>query len=1042
MSEPLDPMVALAPGLTVVEASAGTGKTHAISSLAVRALAEGDVTTAGLGVVTFTEAATAELKGRLRQRIQSAESALRRGSGDATDELVTALSVGTRAQVDARTRRLGQALTDFDSMTVSTIHGFCQRILTASGALATTVNDSLTDIDEVVNDRLLALGGVAPAPVKGLRDAVTRRLAMPDARLWDHADTAEIADFVDRCVETVESARRRWRRRTFDSMITDTRDLLLSPERGPALVAELRDRFGLVMIDEFQDTDSVQWDIFRTAFLEGGPIPVVIVGDPKQSIYRFRGAELSAYLEARAYAAGTGGVIRSLSTNWRSDPAMLTAIETILSGEEFGATDVLFEPVEPADRTDRAVFDDGRLAPVELRPVPGGTVPEAEPVVLDDLTAEVLRLLEIGRLTDHEGERGLRPSDIGIITKSNSDAAKVAMALRAVGVPVVTSTRDSVMTSSAAFHWRTLLESLDRPNAVHASRAVALGHFGSLSVSDLTDLSDADELALLDEAAARRDALESGGVPRLLAQLRATGFRERVLSTIGGERELTDLEHIGELLQRETAGARCSARRLLDLLERWSRDTDDELGSELLERRIDRDDDTVKVLTVFKAKGLEFPVVLCPFLWRANVSRGRPKHAFIEGERLIDLFGVAHKETKRRETMLVRDAAAAEVDGESRRLLYVALTRARHRLVIWAAPELKKGSSSLSEVLERRCDGDLDALAATSADTITIATPVVPEVGARYTIANDRPDSVEAADFQRDLHHVWRTWSFTSVSKRLADLDDHDLPVLGGVDEPEADPDESPASSRGAFADLPGSAAFGTLVHSILEETDFAADDLGVELAERCEEALRHRDIGGPPEVLASGLADALRTPLGGPLGGVALRSLPRGDRRDEMRFDLTLAATSSSAIAGAVLDELSADDPFHGYFERLASTPDVPIEGFLTGSIDLVARTGGSYWVADYKTNRVSGSSDFATADLVTEMAHHDYPLQALLYLVALHRFLDLRAPGQALPVLGAAYLFVRGMRPDETGSGTVWWTPSSAAVRAVDRLLREGNR
>ena len=434
--------------------------------------------------------------------------------------------------------------------------------------------------------------------------------------------------------------------------------------------------------------------------------------------------------------------------------------------------------------------------------------------------------------------------------------------------------------------------------------------------------------------------------------------------------------------------------------------------------------------------------MLCPFLWRANVSRGRPKHAFIEGERLIDLFGVAHKETKRRETMLVRDAAAAEVDGESRRLLYVALTRARHRLVIWAAPELKKGSSSLSEVLERRCDGDLDALAAASAGTITIAAPGAPEVGARYTVANDRPDSVEAADFQRDLHHVWRTWSFTSVSKRLADLDDHDLPVLGGVDEPEADPDESPASSRGAFADLPGSAAFGTLVHSILEETDFAADDLGVELAERCEEALRHRDIGGPAEVLASGLADALRTPLGGPLGDWALRSLPRGDRRDEMRFDLTLAATSSGAIARAVVDELTDDDPFREYFGRLASTPDVPIEGFLTGSIDLVARTGGSYWVADYKTNRVSGSSDFATADLVTEMAHHDYPLQALLYLVALHRFLDLRAPGQALPVLGAAYLFVRGMRPDETGSGTVWWTPSSSAVRAVDRLLREGNR
>ena len=1042
MAEPLDPMMALAPGLTVVEASAGTGKTHAISSLAVRALAEGAITTAGLGVVTFTEAATAELKGRLRQRIQSAESALRRGATDTSDELVTALAVGTPTQVDARVRRLAQALTDVDSMTVSTIHGFCQRILSASGALAATVDDSVTDIDEVVNDRLLALGGAAPASVGGLRDAVARRLAMPDSSLWHHPETAEIASFVDACVETIETTRQRWRRRTFDSMITDTRDLLQSIDRGPALIAELRERFGLVMIDEFQDTDSVQWDIFRIAFLEGAPIPVVVVGDPKQSIYRFRGAELSAYLDARAYASRTGGAVRSLSTNWRSDPAMLTAIEMMLSGEEFGAADVLFEPVEAADRPDRAVLLDGRTAPVELRPVPGGTVTEAEPIVLDDLAAEVLRLLDSGRLTDHSGDRPVRPSDIGIITKSNPDAAKVAEALRAVGVPVVTSTRDSVMSSSAAFQWRTLLESIDRPNATHAARAVALGHFGSRAVGDLADLSDADELALLDEAAARRDALESGGVPRLLALLRATGFRERVLSTIGGERELTDLEHIGELLQRETGGARCTARRLLDLLDRWSQGADDDLGSELLERRIDRDDDTVKVLTVFKAKGLEFPIVLCPFLWRSNSDRSRPKHAWIEGERLIDLFGIAPKETKRGETMLVRSAAAREVEAESLRLLYVALTRARHRLVVWVANELKRGSSSLSEVLARRCDGDLTSLASGSAGSIAVIAPTRPEIGSRYTVTTDQPTHVEAAEFDRDLHHVWRTWSFTSVSKRLADLDDQDLPVVGGVDEPVVDPDESSTSSRGAFADLPGSAAFGTLVHSILEQADFAADDLETELAECCADALRHREIGGSVEVLAAGLFDALRTPLGGSLGEWSLRSLSRADRRDEMRFDLTLGATSSGTIARTLLDHLSPDDPFRPYFAHLPSSADVPVEGFLTGSIDLVARTDGAYWVADYKTNRVSASRDFATADLVTEMAHHDYPLQALLYLVALQRFLDLRVPGGDVPVLGAAYLFVRGMRPDQAGSGTVWWTPAPAAVRSVDRLLREGGR
>ena len=189
-----------------------------------------------------------------------------------------------------------------------------------------------------------------------------------------------------------------------------------------------------------------------------------------------------------------------------------------------------------------------------------------------------------------------------------------------------------------------------------------------------------------------------------------------------------------------------------------------------------------------------------------------------------------------------------------------------------------------------------------------------------------------------------------------------------------------------------------------------------------------------------------LKAPLGGPLGDVHLASISRNNRLDELDFLLPLASTSAETVAGVVASRLPADDPFRQWFQQVADgRVTVPITGMLTGSIDLVARVDGSYFIADYKTNRIGNDARFTTAEMAAEMIRHGYPLQALLYLVAFRRFLRRRQsalnPDDVL--LGAAYLFVRGMVPSQPSGdtrGVMWWQPAGDLLDAVDELFARG--
>lgn len=1098
--------------LTVLEASAGTGKTFTLAALATLYIAEGVATPGQLCVATFTEAATAELRGRLRSRLADCVAFLAGGAADPQDELEEVLADGSAEEIDARLARLTSGLRDFDAASISTIHGFCSRVISAVSGVGAGMDltaDS-DDVTEVVTDRYLSMLDDPGAPqieFAALLSAVRTSLSLPAASFdiigpddpdHDPADMtliergrqmSAVADLVAACVREVRARRTRRRVRTFDDLLADTRDLLADP-KGRASIVELRRRFRVVLIDEFQDTDQVQWDIFRSAFLEPlpgvDPVIVIVVGDPKQSIYRFRGAELSAYLAARQYALDNGGRLERLAINRRTDRPLIDGLNALMGDFTFGSEQIRYAPVDAApDHQESAIRGVGE-APMQIRiPPPGVTT--ADPirrVIKRDLVDEVVHLLGSAEILDDGRWRRLAPSDIGILVRSNEVGREYAAALRERKVPAVASSSDNVLSSAAADQWRVLLAALDRPTSGSAVRRAALSWFGGLSAADVAMLdSDEDRLAQLFETYRTWSILlAEKGLPALLSRVRAEGMAITVLSSTGGERDLTDLEHVAELLQSATAGRPTSAGALLGILDELERSSRSEgsAGADLYDRRIDRDDDTVKVLTVHKAKGLEFPVVLCPTIWNARQpSRERISHAAFDDGRRIDTDWVLGARAGAPYDR-VSSRADEEEAGEARRAMYVALTRAKHRLITWWPPSYTWGSQAEFRDLMGHALRSAPAAPDGAAPTTKAKKPKkvaldpsriseitgglvevveIPENSSRpvLSLAADEPAVLETA-VAGPIDWTWRRWSFTGI-KRVSETEGgHGVApamVGGGHDEPSASADDTFEATTAPVMPLrsaPGGTAFGSLVHSVLEKVDFSADSrsegaLLTELRDECGKALRYRRIRGvDSDQLAAGLRVALQAPLGGQLGGFRLADLTTTDRLDELEFDFPLARIDASAIASVVLASLPADDPCRPWFESAIGL-DVPIEGVINGSIDLVARTAVDgrmrYWLADYKTNIISDGIDFDDHDMLGEMIRDDYVLQSTLYQVALHRFLRWRLGSSydpATDLLGAAYLFVRGMdpsRPADDTRGVHWWKLPLPALEALDALF-----
>jgi exodeoxyribonuclease V beta subunit len=1104
-------------GVTVLEASAGTGKTFTIAALATRYVAEAGVPLEHLLLVTFTRMATGELRQRVRERMVSAEAGLRRVLAgdpvDGDDDVLALLADAPADEVARRRERLRAALAGFDGATIDTTHAFCQRVLHGMGVIAdmdrdaTFQEESIDLVEEVVTDfylRKFARGtGRTDFSLDEARRMARRVVANPDAALYPPATGNPRADlrraFAERVRDEVERRRRRSGLLTFDDLLTRLRDTLRADDdRGAAACARLRERYRVALVDEFQDTDPIQWEILRRAFVDDDPdATLVLIGDPKQAIYAFRGADVYAYLDA----AATAGTRATLEVNWRSDQPLLHAFDALFAGAQLGHEGIVYRDVRAADGHEASRLAGAPVdAPLRIRMLhrDSGLVkltPKAQAVgaagaravIADDVARDAVALLASGAVVDG---RPVRPGDLAVLVARNADAFAVRDALDAAGVPAVVNGAGSVFTTPAARDWLRLLEALERPSSTNAVRAAALTSFLGWTAEQVATAGDEaweDVHARLHRWAG---VLRRRGVAALFETIsQRERLAARLLARAQGERVLTDLRHLAQLLHRVVTVEQLGLTALVAWLHTRMDDVTDETDAEERSRRLESDADAVQVLTIYRSKGLEFPVVYLPYLWHPGyVDENDPPvfHDAANGDaRTIDVSGDPASDAI--------PAQLREVRGEELRLAYVALTRARHQAVVWWTATWASRESSLGRLLFARDEAtgrvatsmqypvedavavaafaDLAARAPVSLEEVE-GGPVPVWAGAATTAPTG---GLDARRFERDLDPRWRRTSYSSITEAA-----HEVRVA-------SEPEAALVTDEGlAVVSMPGPAAadsalraiglplggmragadVGTFVHGMFERADFAAADLDAELAAayRDETARELVHLGDPAEVLA-GLRAAIETPLGPLVGGLRLRDLGRRDRVDELSFELPLVGGDDptgvltvTAIGDLLDAHLAAGDPLRPYAERLRDPVlAAELRGYLTGSLDLTLRTpDGRYAVVDYKTNRLGRSDEELTAwhyrpeAVIDAMFGAHYPLQALLYTVALHRYLRWRLAGYAPErhLAGVLYLFVRGMigaaTPVVGGQpcGVFSWAPPPALVEALSDLFDRGVR
>jgi exodeoxyribonuclease V beta subunit len=1082
--QPFDLTGPLPTGTTVLQASAGTGKTFTIAGLVARYVAEGEARMDELLVVSFSRESTRELRGRVRERLVRARAGLADPPPD--DHLLRHLADCNPAERVQRHRRLRDALASFDAATVTTTHGFCQQVLLALGTAgdhdpdAVLVEDMSDLVAEVADDFYLRKWGAPGTPPPELSVGDFRALAAevavrdPATPLVPDPSTPGLPGLRARIGTQVRQETERRKRRQsllgYDDMLMRVQATLLDPVTGPAAVARLRGRYAKVLVDEFQDTDPVQWSILHEAF--HGARTLVLIGDPKQAIYAFRGADVHAYLQATEVADTES----TLPDNWRSDAELLRGLDAVFRGAALGDPRIRVLRVRAAHH--------GRLlsapAAVRLRvqrrddlPLTQqglATVTPARDAVAADVAAEITGLLSAGTTVRPRGggeERDLGPGDVAVLVRTNKQAEIVRCALQEAEVPVVLTGRSDVFATPAALEWQLLLEALEQPHRTTRVRRLALGAFVGRTADQLA-FEDSEDLGLRLRGWAR--VLEDRGVAALFeAVCLAEAVQPRLLSRTGGERLLTDLRHLTEALHEAALEGQLGLTALLSWLRRRREDAGKE-GAQERSRRLESDADAVQVITVHTSKGLEFPVVLVPFAWDRWSPDAPPTAVFHDEQdrRVRDVGGRGGPDWAAH----VRAHKQDEVDDELR-LTYVALTRAQGQLVLWWAGSSNTPTAPLHRLL---LHDDPDGVPPASVpvpsdeDAITVfqaraagsdgglqveVVPATPKADP-YALAPGAASTLRRAVFGRPLDTRWRRTSYTALTSAAHGSG----PALGSEPEIAAKDDETdavaeiadvvPAGAVPSLWDtLPGGASFGTLVHEVLERVD-PADEAS--LAE-CVAARASRwspDLDVP--LLTSALDAAMTTPLGPIVDGRTLRSIGGRDRLAELDFELPLSGGDAPLGVEVLLSALAPLWREHvpsgllsGYPDALAGLEPAPLRGYLTGSIDAVLRVGLRYVVVDYKTNRLGVRGrplttwDYRPEALEQAMVDAHYPLQALLYDVALHRYLRWRLPGYDPEVHlgGALYLFLRGMTGADGTSGVFAWRPPAALVTATSDLL-----
>ncbi len=1196
--------------VNLIEASAGTGKTFFISNLFLRLVLEKELPVQEILVVTFTDAATKELKERIRGNMLEAQKIVEACEVDDSDVVAKIINqyCGRESREKAY-KLLRRALLNIDEMSVFTIHGFCQRMLNENAFESKVafdlelMPDASDLLEEVVDDywRREEYGektDVLTIKMERSRDDLLQIahnfVGNPDLKtslVWNETsnrsdlksayqkvldilqinvseildvlrskdnkikkgtkDSAEVNlkkilageltpianftvshlnslvtpaqkkkgvealphEFFDLCEEFyeiyeneknrltlsyIDYVRSEFRRRklssqvqTYDDILQNLQAALCDGSDSAELFLQLiRSKFKVAMIDEFQDTDPVQNAIFKKIFIDNSELPLFMIGDPKQSIYAFRGADVFAYLNAKADA----DEIYNLGVNYRSEDKMVAAVNHFFTqdfstqnsainpfvygqlGAEKNESGINYKSVAGSGKELKLVVpEDSNQSPLKINYIShpndkSFTQEQARRLTIDFVTAEISRLLNGTAYFEKSDDEQtvVKPGDIAILTSSHMEARAIQKSLSYCNINSVVQNSGNVLQSDEAREIQLFL------TAVLTLREQAIKAFFTTRFADIK----ASTLYAEMESGGKTKNIVVAWINRLMELkkiwvdkgfismyqqlLRTTKLRSRLLASTNGERSLTNFLHLGELLHKaEQENSLCQ-----DGLNDWfttklSEQTGDD--DEYL-MRLESDSDTVKIMTVHKSKGLEFKIVFCPFFWTKKFKESSSGKSFSfqnDGELIYELNGGGGKS---------RQLWRKEQLAEQIRLIYVGLTRAVSRCYVVTGDFNNSGATALSYLTA--ADGlksaeELDNFIASPPKTVnfgelqkSFAAENCIEVkrveGDDFIaiVASERSETVqltEAETFTRAVRRDWGIGSFSGLT-RFASHGHKAAEQIKVHDDEEQVTDvvENPSADDYKFFDFPRGATVGSAVHEIFEDIDFTAEPdtfndvieqkiKNFGLARGIDDEHYQADLEDKKNTLHEMVMNVLSAPIK-ELGDFRLNQLSSRDRLVEMQFYYKIESISAELLQ-ATFAKYGVDVSGVDFAQQLGSLNFSLKRGFMTGFIDLLFEYEGKFYVLDWKTNHLgSAFSNYSKAAMTTSMSDSYYILQYHLYVIALHLYLQQRL-GDSYDydkcMGGIVYAYVRGMHPDHEGKGVFYDRPSYELIAALTELI-----
>ena len=1122
-------------GINLIDASAGTGKTYTIEGIYLRLVVEQGIPVEKILGVTFTEAATSELKDRILKRLRQSRGIFSSQSNHhrSLDEpLLQSLRTRYFKQsadcIHTVTQRLRHAIDTFDDSAILTIHGFCRRTLadfafesnTAFDTeIVTTVDPYIREISEdywrtlFYNRRVtgtVLLRNEFPTPdnfLKLFQSAyqcpniktvpscehvdVEKELSNIDAlfdelfRLWNESkgtiesmlsksralnkkvypegslpgrisalenlfseyqfDLSRIKWFfqskIDASVKkneippqvpffkkieyfaqqfsklqsTIKShflyfSRLQLKKRleklhlqSFNGLLTDLY-ATLGEKKGALFEANIAKTYQAALIDEFQDTDAIQFQIFYRLFALNR-IPVFFIGDPKQSIYRFRGGDIYTYGKAkRIVKQADNGHSYTLHTNYRSDRRLIQAINTVF---HYSENPFLSPDIEYFDSNNAAegpgIMQHGKpVSPFWLwfskQPKDGPIgITAAEKTIIASCCSEIVRLLDPEK-NFTIGREPIRPQDICVLVKTHKQAAGIQQALSFRNVPCVLQTRQNIFDSQEFRELAILLRGIIYFKSVLFVKQSLVTNIFGCTGDEIASLSKNEiEWELIVHNLHRYQTIwqRKGVYPMLSALFKERKVRERVLNSEFGERKLTNLLHSVELFH---AAEKENAFGLTGLLAWAQHHIETEEMSEEGEIRLETDDNALHIMTIHAGKGLEFPIVFCPFSWKPN-----PPHETIFHKQDGVYYDLGSPSLQAN-----REISAKEALAENIRLLYVALTRAKHMVhLFWG--EFKNTENSpivhvFHEGSRKNLWSDLVILSQKSEGNIRLS-EMSADSAEKYHHRQSRRRTLQCRSYTKSRHSVWTLSSYSSLAKKMipdTGEKDHD----GMMYTPTAKRKREPLS----IFQLPRGSNTGVCLHEIFEDLDFTEKD-HERMKTLVSQKLKRYAIDAIWEPIVTHLViNVLNLHLG---SGIRLNRISTENRRSEMEFFFPLENGNIKRFLKRLIEAASGPDE-QSVAESIGRMNIDRLSGIMRGFIDLIFRWNDRYYILDWKTNHLGDQlEDYHKANLDRYMIRQAYCLQYYIYTLALHKYLQNRVIGYQYEthIGGVFYLFVRGI-------------------------------